>query len=63
MLEALCFPFDKVSRGSLLGDVLSVSTSTRFKLIIGNGQGVAQKKIKKLKPNWGFKGAITNLGN
>jgi hypothetical protein len=32
LIEALCFPFDKVFGGLLLGDMLSVSTLIGFKL-------------------------------
>jgi hypothetical protein len=37
MSEALCFPFGKVYGVSILGVVLSVSTSTWLKLIVDNG--------------------------
>jgi len=46
LLEALCFPFDKVYGGLLLGDTLSVSTLIGFKLTIGNGEGGVKKKTK-----------------
>jgi len=46
MSKALCFPFGKVYGGSILGVVLSVSTSTWFKLIVGNGEGGARKKTE-----------------
>jgi len=44
LLKALCFPFDKVFGGSLLGEALSVSTLISFKLTIGNGEGGVEKK-------------------
>jgi hypothetical protein len=44
VLEALCFPFKKVFKGSLLGDGLSVLALIGFKLTIGNGEGGVEKK-------------------
>jgi hypothetical protein len=46
MSKALCFPFDKVYGGSLLGDASNVSTSTWLKLIVGNGEGGVEKRIE-----------------
>jgi hypothetical protein len=46
MSKALCFPFSKVFGRSLLGDASNVLASTWFKLIIGNGEGVWEKKTE-----------------
>ncbi len=63
MLEALCFPFDKVYGGSLLGEVLSALALTWLKLIVGHGEGVWEKKNQYLKPDEGFENTIANLCN
>ncbi len=63
MSKTLCFPFNNVSGGSLLGDASNVLSLTWLKLIIGNGEGVLEKKNQNLKLNEGFEGAMASLCN